>query len=333
MRRVFYLPLFIMALFFILSCEQKQEKLYSSAQYIDSIMPEDSVVIFSRGMISRYMAERDAAFSPDGKEFFYSIWLPDRKGVIMHCELKNGFWTNPEPAYFSGKYSDIEPVFSPDGKRLFFASNRLVNDSVDQGYDIWYMEKINNLWSTPINAGFPVNTSANEFYPSVAANNNLYLTRGYGAQEKIIYCPFNDSLWDEAVILSDSVNESAFQFNAYIQPNEQFIIYSSVGRKDGFGGGDLYINYRDSIGNWSGAINLGEKINTTFLDYCPYITPDGKYFIFTSGKINDTISKGHLDSFKKIEACLHANENGHSDLYWVNTDLIFKETKSELKKQ
>ncbi len=316
------LVVFIFVSLITTSCEQMTEEPKYSDQYIDSVKPTDSALIFSRGFISRYMAERDVAFSPDGSEFYYSIWLPNRKGVVMKSRFEKEVWSTPQPAFFSGRYSDIEPAFSPDGNRLYFASNRPVMDSINQGYDIWYTEKVNGLWAEPVNAGFPVNTEVDEFYPSLAINNNIYLTRGYGNQEKIVCCRYNDSIWMEAEILSDSVNASHFQFNAFIDPDEEFLIYSSVGRGDGYGGGDLYINYRDSLGSWGKAYNLGDKINTPFLDYCPYVAPDGDFFFFTSGKINDTINNNPVSTLDDLDLLFHANENGHSDLYWISTKVL-----------
>ncbi len=38
-------------------------------------------------------------------------------------------WSNPETAWFSGRFNDLEPAFSPDGQKLFFTSNRPLKDA------------------------------------------------------------------------------------------------------------------------------------------------------------------------------------------------------------
>src|SRR5262245_30479028 len=73
--------------------------------------------------------EGSIAFSPDGKFALF------RKGIawtnlsfIVFSELRNGRWTEPEMAPFSGLYRDSEPFIAPDGQRLFFSSSRVSTD-------------------------------------------------------------------------------------------------------------------------------------------------------------------------------------------------------------
>jgi hypothetical protein len=53
------------------------------------------------------------------------------------------------------------------------------------------------------------------------------------------------------------------------------------GRPDGLGGSDLYISYNRD-GAWTKPVNLGDKINSRRIEYSPKISPDGKYFFWTS---------------------------------------------------
>ncbi|MDZ7685319.1 MAG: hypothetical protein U5O39_10235 [Gammaproteobacteria bacterium] len=63
--------------------------------------------------------------SPDGTELFSTLMAPgNRFGVIVTSRQVDGKWRPLELAPFSGRYSDIEPMFSPDGDRLYFASKR-----------------------------------------------------------------------------------------------------------------------------------------------------------------------------------------------------------------
>lgn len=137
--------------------------------------------IFGEGIISTWMYERDMALSPDGKEIFYTIVSPLNVFsaiIYMHKDEKNN-WSKPEVASFSGEYSDMEPAFTGDGKKLFFVSNRPLIGDTAKDFDIWYIEKINGKWAQPVNIGKPINTEANELYPSVASNVNLYFTAAY----------------------------------------------------------------------------------------------------------------------------------------------------------
>ena len=74
--------------------------------------------VFQPDKVSVGYNERDMAISPDGKEMFYTL-LASRNvfSVIVHRKLVNGKWTDAEVATFSGQYPDLEPAFSPDGKK------------------------------------------------------------------------------------------------------------------------------------------------------------------------------------------------------------------------
>ena len=65
-----------------------------------------------------------------------------------------------------------------------------------------------------------------------------------------------------------------------VAPDESYLIVSS-GRPGGFGQGDLYISFRDEDGDWRQPVNLGESINSEQVDFCPMVTPDGKYLFFS----------------------------------------------------
>ncbi len=79
-------------------------------------------------------------------------------------------------ASFSGKYSDLEAFITPDGRQLFFASNRpeTAKDSLND-YNIWSVQRIGTTWGDPRPVA-AVNTENDEFYPTVCSNGSLYLT-------------------------------------------------------------------------------------------------------------------------------------------------------------
>ena len=70
---------------------------------------------------------------------------------IVVSTLENGAWTTPEIASFSGRFNDIDPAISPDGRRLFFASNRPTDGGTapKKDFDLWVVEKTASGWSEP----------------------------------------------------------------------------------------------------------------------------------------------------------------------------------------
>lgn len=65
-------------------------------------------------------------------------------------------------------------------------------------------------------------------------------------------------------------------------PDQSYIIFSSSGRRDGTGPvGDLYIGLRRADWTWEPARNLGPLVNTDRTEFCPVVSPDGRYLYFT----------------------------------------------------
>jgi Tol biopolymer transport system component len=287
----------------------------------------DTVVLFAPGAISNEFGNRDMAISPDGNEIFYTMqYLRGLISVIMCTKEANGKWSSPEVASFSGIYNDLEPAFSPDGTKLFFVSNRgLNNEGKIKDYDIWFVTKENGEWTEAKNVGAPVNSEKDEFYPSITKRGDIYFTRAVeGREEDILFCRFLNGNYSVAEALPDAINSVNDEFNAFVDPDEQFIVFSVYGRKDDNGGGDLYISKKNEKGEWMQAVNSGTTINSKSLDYCPYITPDKKYFFFTSNRHAIKIPFDKKQNIKSLERVLHSPLNGYDNIYWVEASAILK---------
>ncbi len=233
---------------------------------------------------------RDLAIAPDARDCYVSVQSYRKEfAVILRMEWNGTVWGQMDVAPFSGQYIDIEPAFSPDGKRLYFASTRPVHP--DSGgpkdYDIWFVERAapGKAWSDPQRLPSPVNSAKNEFYPSVASNGNIYFTRTageQGQQEDIFVSRWEGSSYAEPEALSDAVNSKRWEFNAYVSPDESYLIFTSFGRPDDLGGGDLYMSVRDEDGVWQPARHLGDGVNSNRIDYCPFVDVRTGLLYFTS---------------------------------------------------
>jgi Tol biopolymer transport system component len=273
------------------------------------------------------MNERDMAIAPDGMEMFYSVFLQSALfHVIIHCKKdKAGKWSSPEVALFSGRYSDMEPAFAPDGKKLYFSSNRANAFSDNKNYDIWYVEKVNGQWVNPRNVGPPVNTSADEYYPSIAQNGNLYFTaeykRGFG-KEDIYVARWKDDKYLDPAALDTAVNSPLYEFNAFVSPDEKFILFTSYGRTDDIGRGDIYISTKDDKGAWLPAKNV-RMINSDKLDYCPFVSFDRKTLFFTSERhsMPDLFIERELN-YRSLKSLHQQIQNGTGNIYRVSWEAV-----------
>ena len=285
--------------------------------------------MLGEGSLSTAINERDFALSPDGTEIFYTISTPRStfQTIVYSKRSAKGEWPAPEVAAFAGEYSDLEPVFSHDGNTLYFSSNRPLNGTEPKDFDVWKVSRTTTGWSKAENLGPVVNTEADEFYPSIARNGNLYFTASYKGgpgREDIYMSEFKNNQYQKPVALDTMVNSKFYEFNAFVDPNEQYILFTSYGRQDDAGGGDLYMASKDGNGKWKPARNLTE-LNSRQLDYCPFVSPDGKSLFFTSERHQLPVSfNGSKTTAQKIREFAKDPLNATGNIYWVSFEALRK---------
>lgn len=289
------------------------------------LVPTDSAQLVAPGFISTGLAERDGCFTAGGKEFFYTVWT-GTYGTIVSTRLGLHGWTLPEVVSFSGRYSDLEAVVLPDGSRIYFSSNRpLHGQGPPKDYDIWYVDRMGGLWSEPVNVGPPVNTPKDEFYPSITLDGTLYVTAEYDSSaggEDIYRFVKSGSGFGPAENLGPGVNSAKGEFNAFVDPQERFLLFSSFGRADQIGGGDLYVSWRSEDGSWGPAQILGPEVNSKSLDYCPWVTPDGHWLIFSSRRPDRRPYWAEKKNLRNIQRLRDESGNGQDDLHIVNVTKV-----------
>ena len=309
----------LVLIFFSYNCKTESNTMF------DLELNPEKLEVFGRDYISTQLYERDIAISPEGDQLVYT--LGDYKQTIrslVSIKKKGERWGDKEILPFSGKYNDIEPFFADDGSKLFFASNRPMDeDSTRTDYNIWYAELVHGKWNNPRALDTLVNSRGDEFYPSVSSNGNLYFTstrtEGIG-REDIFLSTFSEGEYSAPMPLDSTVNTKAYEFNAFVSPDEELLIFSSYGRADGLGGGDLYYSKKDETGKWRKAKNLGEVINSDKLDYSPFIDIPRNNFYFTSDR-----AKTPDDRIKSVtELTNEANKvlNGMGNIYRINMDKL-----------
>ncbi|HZY83092.1 MAG TPA: hypothetical protein VFE50_26415 [Cyclobacteriaceae bacterium] len=296
---------------------------------IDFKSPPEKLTLLGEGFISTGINERDFALSPDGTEIFYTISTPKSTfQTIVHSKrTAKGEWSAPEIASFAGEYSDLEPAFSADGKTLYFSSNRPTSGTDPKDFDVWKVTRTAGGWSKAENLGTVINTEADEFYPSIAKNGNLYFTAAYKGgpgREDIYMSSLKDNQYQQPVALDTMVNSKFYEFNAFVDPDEKYILFTSYGRKDDSGSGDLYMAVKDANGKWKPAQNLKE-LNSRQLDYCPFVSPDGKILFVTSERHQLPVSfNGARPNAQKIRDIAQNPLNGTGNIYWVDFEKIYK---------
>lgn len=244
--------------------------------YPTTIIPKDTPVIFAPDIVSTQYAEFGITFLPDVSEIYFTrrgAQKDQRLGTIMVMKLINGKWTKPEITSFSGKYNDMEPLISPDGKKLIFGSNRPVNESAkDMKFLQWYVERIGNSWSEPKLLGTPF-TNRFVMYPTCTLSKDIYFTSNDG----IYWSSLENDMYMEPMTLSQKINQLNRAAHPFISKDGSFLIFDAQIRGDLKS--DLFISYNDNR-EWSDPVRLDDLINSSESQAIAFLSPDDKYLFF-----------------------------------------------------
>ncbi len=109
---------------------------------------------------------------------------PNSSLYISHLQ-PNGSYTRPELLKISSNTDDLGPFIAPDQKTLYFASARQAPGR-QGGTDIYKTTRLDDSWtnwSTPVNLGKPINTSALDYYFTIDREGNVFTSRANKALE------------------------------------------------------------------------------------------------------------------------------------------------------
>lgn len=231
--------------------------------------------------------ELNAVFTPDGREFLFTR-LIDGVDTMHRSVFEDGKWSDPQPLLvFPGRVRAVavDMSVSPDGQELFFLGQHPHEHAREKpGYDLWVSRRVEGVWSTAEVVPPPVSTSAEELYPVVVADGSLYFSSnragGIGSSDVYRAQRRADGSFAEPVNVGPPINSEFGTGDTFVAPDESYVIFSSR-RPGGFGNGDLYVSFKEERGSWGTPVNLSESINTGEVEFCPMVTPDGKYFFFS----------------------------------------------------
>lgn len=305
-----------------------------TGDYLGQTPPGATAELFAPGIVTTGTYTRDVAMTPDGSELYFGVLLGPVTTIIEMHRGEDGVWSEPEVAPFArdSRFFYLEPHITPDGSRFLFLSTRVEQGEPEEdevrswaNQEIWAMDREGDGWGEPYNLGPPVNSEESEFFPSVTRDGTLYFTRGIGeGQESYIYrSRMVDGRYQEPERLGPEVNSTPNQFNAFIAPDESYLILSTGDRDDSVGGTDYYVVFRNQADEWSGPINMGELVNTPLDgEFSPYVSPDGRYFFFMSTRVGppsrfpDTLTWDFVRSYRMMP------ETGNAGIYWVDAGFI-----------
>ena len=319
----------LMLFIFFMGISHAQEKSDAfpvlNGPYLNQTPPGMIPELFAPGLLSVGGDEANITFTPDGMECCYTLWTPGwysespfQQKFIFYSRMENGRWTEPKELPFNPDRKEMYPFFSPDGKRMYFASWRSGTGRM------MFVEKSNGEWCEPKEISLQISQ-----FISVASNRNLYFT----AQDKDIEGPYNYFIYKSCYKtgkylcpekLSNAINDEGC-FRPYIAPDESYIIFdreksdNNIGNEDEE---DLYISFRDKNGEWLKAKNMGNGINTEYRDKRAFVSFDGKYLFFASSRIETKEFPKDAVILTELKQLMHVPTDGCEHIYWVNAKVI-----------
>ena len=241
-------------------------------------------VVVQPGVISlKGRHETFPAIDPVDGSLWFSFYNDNwDQQTIMRAPKSGDGWGPAVTVPFSGKAGDRAPRFSPDGRRLYFTSNRPVEGHPARDMNIWVVERTATGWGEPRMVPAPVSVpDGREVHSSVTSDGTLYFgsTRPGGAGQLDIWRVTSGG---KAENLGPPINDALTQPDLWVSPDGKWMILVITGDAGGVGEDDFFLSEFKN-GAWTQpAVLTAAGVNSPEYEYGPWISPDGRWLYFTS---------------------------------------------------
>jgi Tol biopolymer transport system component len=169
------------------------------------------------------------AFSPDGVTMLFTRQT-DRSAIIMESHRSGNGWSQPRPATFSGRYTDTDPAFAPDGSYVVFASARPVPGTHGKSLNLWVVKRSGAIWGVPSHLPAAVNVSPYAFAPSISSDGTIYFMGSSATRQHQLYrARLHAGAYERAEALTFS-SPATKDADPLVAPDQSFVLFVSAGR-------------------------------------------------------------------------------------------------------
>lgn len=287
--------------------------------------PVREAKVFAKGVLSTPDFESSPAFAPDGRGLWFVKSTPTRSHhAILFARYSGAAWGTPEMLTFSGQWSDSDPHVAANGAKLYFTSNRpgeARTGFADDDLDLFVAERwSDDAWSPATRLPAPVNGPQDDFTPFVAPDGALWFASrrpgGKGGADLWRSSPRAGGGWERPVNLGSAINTRGDEFAPWVASDGSWVVFAST-RPEGRGGVDLWVSRREG-GKWAAPRNLGGHVNTIRDELSPVVTPDGRYFFWTSCRSFVDEPTERIRTYADLLGHLRMTGNGLGDLYQID---------------
>ena len=146
----------------------------------------------------------------------------------------------------------------------------------------------------PINIGNAINTTDDEYWPSITADGlTLMFTRqprmtgnkeAFETAQEDFYISYNrDNMWQKAVNAGAPLNTNQNEGAQTLSSDGKFMFFTACNRPGGMGSCDIYFSAFND-GKWTEPFNIGSPVNTKYWETQPSLSADGKLLFFSSNR-------------------------------------------------
>ncbi len=187
-----------------------------------------------------------ATFSEDGSEVYFTKngnTANRRNAYAMQlytAKRKGSKWKGAKLVSFCRpNYNYMHPCLSPDGKTIFFTSDKA---SGEGGADIYYSIRKKGKWSKPRNMGPNINTAQHEGFPFMHSDGKLYFCSkghvGFGGYDIFMTERNEKGEWSDPINVGKPFNSSHDDVSLYLNKDSTSGFFTSS--REG-GDDDIYL--------------------------------------------------------------------------------------------
>lgn len=282
---ILYRPALLLLPLIFAACRQSSPKENPLDQYADAVKPRP----FAPELALKENTYK-GSLTADGSTFYFfrATGQGQEQYRIYQSVYKNKTWSEPVPISFSDTSSDLYPLLSLAEKdRLILASYR--RHPADTGKKanatFWHTEKnTSGEWAPP--KPFPANSLLYNYnsQPSMTKRGTIYFTSTLPdwSQRFTYKMEYRNGSYHEPVLV-DFINslrqtDTARQYwETCISPDEDYMVLVISEKQES---PKLFLSLAQADG-WTSPRYIGEITGTDMSGNFPYITPDGKFLVFT----------------------------------------------------
>lgn len=230
------------------------------------------------------------AITPDGLSLYFNNIGPNEDIWVSHRDRKDAPWGPPvNLTVINTSFGERVPAFSRNGRMMFFSSDRAGGSG---GRDIWVATRANPHddfgWQTPVNLGPNVNSTFDDAGPALLEPEEdvegailFFNSTRAGTLDLYTSVRGPDGSFGPATPVAE-LNTPFAEARSTVRRDGLEIFFHSD-RPGGQGASDMWTSTRAAIADrWSPPVNLGLGVNSSDIEFNPYLSKDGRTLFFIS---------------------------------------------------